>query len=431
MMELSKRELSSRVTLIAMQTDKFKTSMLGFTFLEPLSQKTVSENAILPALLRRGTQKHPDMLSMAAALDDLYGGAIEPMVRKKGETQCIGFIGSFLDEAYVHKEASVLESAIALMADLLLSPAGSGNGFVEAYLESEKGNLINRIRSRINDKQQYALYRLTKEMCQNEAYGMDKLGEEAQVNAITNASLWERYQTLLKTAPMLVYYCGSAPVERVETALRSTLAPLLSGEKAQAQAKTEYKAAGKQEPRYFKDNMDVMQGKLVMGFRLDRPYTAPKDAAVLQVFNAMYGGSTNAKLFLNVRERLSLCYYANSSVDKQKGILFVSSGIAFDQYEKAKDEILAQLDDCRKGKISDEELESARSFVTNNLRLTEDSQGRLEDFWLGQSVADCDDEPAAIRTAVEAVTKEEVQNVAKELWLDSVYFLQGKEARTP
>lgn len=427
MMELSKRELSPRVKLIAIQSDKFKTSMLGVTFLETLSQDTVSENAILPALLRRGTQKHPDMLSLSAALDNLYGGVIEPMVRKKGETQCIGFVGSFLDDTFVKGKTNVLDSAIALMAELLLSPAGNGTGFVEAYLESEKENLVNRIRSRINDKQQYAIYRLTSQMCENEAYGIDKLGEEAQVKEITNESLWKRYQSVLTTAPMLLYYCGSAPVERVETSLRAALAPLLTREEAQANPKVEYKTYEKQEPRYFKDAMDVMQGKLVLGFRLPAPQTAPKDTAVLQVFNAIYGGSSNSKLFLNVRERLSLCYYANSIVDKQKGIVFVSSGIAFDQYEKAKDEILAQLDDCRKGHISEEELESARSYVTNNLRLTEDAQGRLEDFWLGQSVADCDEEPAMIRTATEAVTKEDVQNLAKELWLDAVYFLQGKE----
>lgn len=431
MMELSKRELSSRVKLIAIQTDKFKTSMLGLTFLEPLSQKTASENAILPSLLRRGTQEHPDMLAMSAALDDLYGGVLEPMVRKKGETQCFGFVGSFLDDAYIQEETKVLESAIELMAELVLRPAGDGKGFQEAYLESEKENLIHRIRGRINDKQQYAVYRLTSQMCQNEAYGIDKYGEEAQVKEITNQSLWSHYETLLETAPILLYYCGSAPISRVETAMREALAPLLRGEGARSQKEGEPSSSKPQEPRYFTDNMDVMQGKLVLGFRLDGPKLAPKDAAVVQVFNALYGGSSNSKLFLNVRERLSLCYYASSNVDKQKGILLVSSGIAFDQYEKARDEILAQLDDCRKGNISEEELISARSFVMNNLRLTEDAQGRLEDFWLGQSVGGCNDDPAAVLSATESVTKEDVQNLAKNLWLDSVYFLQGKEGKTP
>lgn len=430
MMELSQRELLPGIRLTALQTNKFKTSMLAFTFLEPLSAKTAAENALLPAVLRRGCQRYPDMLSMAAALDDLYGCAIEPMVRQKGETQCIGFVGSFLDDCYIPEESNVLESAIELMAELLLKPAGEDGSFVPDYLESEKQNLASRIRSRINDKQQYAVYRLTKQMCAGEAYGVDKLGEVEDVEAITQEGLWARYQALLTSTPIQIYYCGSAPIARVETALKEALSDLPQGARTRKPVNVPTQAPTQNETRYFEDHMDVMQGKLVLGFRLDAPYTQPASAATVSIFNAIYGGSTNSKLFMNVRERLSLCYYANSMTDKHKGLLLVSSGIAFDQYEKAKDEILAQLDDCRKGRISPEELESARRFVINNLCLTADAQGRLEDFWLGQAVAGFDDPPSTLEKAAEAVTLEEIQNLAQKVQLDSVYFLQGKEGAT-
>jgi hypothetical protein len=176
MMEQSHRELMPGVKLTAVQTDKFKTCLLAISFLEPLSKETAAANALIPAVLRRGSKKHPDMTSMAAALDELYGGVIEPMVRKKGETQCIGFVGSFLDDAYIPEKFNVLQSAAQLMAELLFTPAGDEGRFLDEYLESEKENLLNRIRARINDKQQYAIYRLTSHRHRSRSYGRKKQG---------------------------------------------------------------------------------------------------------------------------------------------------------------------------------------------------------------------------------------------------------------
>lgn len=428
MMEQSHRELMPGVKLTAVQTDKFKTCLLAISFLEPLSKETAAANALIPAVLRRGSKKHPDMTSMAAALDELYGGVIEPMVRKKGETQCIGFVGSFLDDAYIPEKFNVLQSAAQLMAELLFTPAGDEGCFLDEYLESEKENLLNRIRARINDKQQYAMYRLTSQMCVSEAYGVDKLGEEEEAAAITGEALWTRYQTLLERTPIHIYYCGSAPAERVEAVMKEALSALPQGKRSKVEPKEEQQAPCQDGPRYFEDHMDVTQGKLTMGFRLDHPYLEPKDVAALLVFNAIFGGSTNSKLFMNVRERLSLCYYANTMVDKLKGVVLLSSGIAFEQYEKAKDEILAQLDDCRKGKIEPGELESAMRFVINNFRTTLDAQGRLEDFWLAQGVAQRSEGPEQLEKAVKAITLEDIKALAMKLKLDSVYFLEGKEA---
>lgn len=427
MMELRHSELMPGVKLTAVQTNKFKTCLLGITFMEPLSAETAAENALLPAVLRRGTQKHPDMNSMSAALDELYGGAVEPVIRKKGELQCIGFLGSFLDDAFIPEKFDMLQSASKFMAEMLLDPAGQAGAFEETYLQSEKTNQINRIRSRMNDKQQYAMHRLTRQMFSEEPYGVDKLGEEAAVAAITGESLWKRYETLLNTAPIQLYYCGSAPIERVEAAMKAALSKLPSGQRQSFANAEEQKNPKQQATRYFGDRMEVTQGKLTMGFRLDAPYVEPNNSAALLVFNAIFGGSTTSKLFMNVREKLSLCYYANSMVDKYKGVLFVSSGVAFDRYEQARDEIIAQLDDCRKGKIAQDEMEAARRFIVNNLRITMDAQGRLEEFWLGQAVAKRDDTIKELIDAVECVNLEDIKTVAQKLWLDSVYFLQGKE----
>ena len=427
-MEITHRALAPGVMLSTVRTTKFKTSLLGFSFLEPLTQETAAAGALIPSILRRGTREHPRMEDLSAALDDLYGGSIEPMVRKKGETQCVGFAGSFLDDAYALEPAQILEQAAALMGEMLLRPAGDGASFQEEFLESERQNLVNRIRGRINDKQQYALYRLIREMCVGEAYGIDKLGEEAEAAALTGEALFKRYQDMLETAPLQIYYCGSALADRVEAAVRSALTGLPNTKRKEIPGCESGIVPGEGAVRYLTESLDVTQGKLTMGFRLGESCTQVEQLAPMMIFNAVFGGSTNSKLFMNVRERLSLCYYASSMIDKQKGLLLVSSGVSFEKYEAARDEILAQLDDCRKGRISQGELESARRYVVNQLRTTLDAQGRLEDYWMGQGAAGLNFSPEELAEAVERTTGEQVQRAAVAWKLDSVYFLKGKEA---
>lgn len=426
MLPITERVLAPDIVLRAVQTKKFKTSMLGVTFLEPLREETASLNALLPKVLRRGTQAHPDMESLSAALDDLYGGGIEPIIRKKGEVQCVGFWGSFLDDAFVPEGSRILESAAGLFGEIILRPAGDGKSFVPAYVESEKANLIDKIRSEINDKLQYSLARLRGLMCQGEAYGIDKLGSEAQAQAITGEALYARYREMLETAPIYLYYCGSADIDRVETAFRKAFADLPQTQR-QPVPETISVAEPKGEVRRFADSMDVTQGKLTMGFRVGGGFRDMETVARFFLLNAIYGGSTNSKLFLNVREKLSLCYFASSSLAMNKGVMLVYSGVEFANFQKAENEILAQLEACQKGEITPEELESARRSVVGSLRSSLDTQGRLEEYWLNRFVTDTSYTPEELAAEIEKVTLAELVEAARKIRLDSVYTLRGKE----
>ncbi len=424
MMTFKQKEILPGVKLTAVQTSKFKTNFLSMTFLDPLVEDHAAMNALLPFVLRRGTQKYPDMMQVSAALDELYGGAIDPIVRKKGETQCIGFIASFLDDAYIPESSQVLEDGIALMAQFLFEPVLENGAFVSSCLESEKENLMDRISSRVNDKQQYAIYRLLSQMCDGEPYGLYRYGEVDAVRNITSNGLQKQYESLLQNTPIEIYYCGSATFERVESALQSALSGLPIGMR-----KSLPPTQGKKvdNVRYFTDHMDVLQGKLALGFRIDKPILSAREVSCMMVFNAIFGGSTTSKLFLNVRERLSLCYYASSGIDRHKGVMMVSSGIAFEQYENARDEILAQLEDCKQGQFSQEDLHAAKRFVANQQKTTLDSQNKLEEFWLGQAVSACTFGPEELESAIDGIVAEDVKHIAQQVQLDSVYFLQGKE----
>ena len=427
MTQVTQRELMPGVRLTAVQTHKFKSNQLSVTLLAPLAPETASANALLPYVLRRGTQAHPDLEALSAALDELYGGAIEPAVRKKGEAQCVGFVASFLDDAYAPEGAGILEGAAALLGDLLLRPVTEEGGFRKEYVEGERSNLVDRIQAQVNEKRSYSLLRLTQEMCAGEPYGVDRLGDEKSAAAITAEGLWERYQALLAHAPVELYYCGSADTDRVATALTAALDCLPRAEELEEPDHSVQENAAQDQPRLVTEAMDVTQGKLALGFRTGGACVWEEDYPALLVFNALYGGTPTSKLFLNVREKLSLCYFASSSLEKFKGIIVVSSGIEFANYEKAKAEILVQLDNCRTGAFEDWELEGARRAVVSAMRTAMDAQGRLEDYWLGQAVAGLAEPPKDLVDRVEAVTRDQVVAVAKKMELDTIYFLKGKE----
>lgn len=212
MIEVTRTQLLPGVHLTAVQTQKFKSSVLGMQFLLPLAREQAALHALLPMVLRRGTAEHPDMESLSAVLDELYGGSLEPTVRKKGETQCVGFVGSFLDDAYTLDGSAVLEPSAALLGELVLRPYTRDGAFCPDYTRQERENLVTRIRAQVNDKRQYAQVRVVAEMCAGEPFGVDKLGDEASAAAITPQKLWDCYQQVLRTAPIEFYYCGSAPL---------------------------------------------------------------------------------------------------------------------------------------------------------------------------------------------------------------------------
>ena len=424
---IRRTQLMPGVFLTSVHTNKFKSSLLSVTLLTPLSAQTATVNALIPSLLRRGSQAHPDMQSLSAALDEMYGGSIEPVVRKKGETQCVGFVGSFLDDAYSLDHSGILPRAAELMGELLLRPYTVDGAFCPDYTRQEKANLADRIRAEVNDKRQYAVNRVVEEMCNREPYAVGRMGREADVEAITPQSAWAQYVSLLAHSRVELYYCGSAQESEVCAILQKAFRDLPREGGYDLQETVVVPAA--QSVRQVSERMDVAQGKLTMGFRTGGVTAASEEYPALVLCNALFGGTTTAKLFLNVREKLSLCYYASSSLQKFKGLMVVSSGVEFSNKERAENEILAQLDACRHSQFEPWEVDGARRYTVSSLLTVPDSQGRQEDWWLGQAILGLDPThtPQALADQIEAVTLEQAVAMAQRLSLDTVYFLTGKE----
>jgi len=409
------------VYLTYLPARKFKTSLISAQFVTPLRKETAAAYALLPAVLRRGTVTYPDMGVMAAHLDQMYGARIDYTIRKKGENQCVGFVASLIDDSYALGGEKLLEPVAALLGELICDPVTKHGRFVPAYFDSEKTNLIDAIRSLINDKREYADSRLLREMCAGEPYGIPRLGDEPSVEKLQPKKLYALYKELISTARLELFYSGSASQKRVEQAMLSAFSTLPRDVVQEIAIPQEHVA--RTEVLRIEDEMDVTQGKLGMGFSC-----GSDDTAALLMGNTLFGGSSNSKLFLNVREKLSLCYYASSLYHRQKGLITVSSGIEFENFQKAYDEIMAQLDAVRTGDLEDWELEGAKSTLLNAYASMGDSQGKLENFYLGQAATGQSETPEELAKQVLDVTPERIFRAMDSVQLDTVYFLRGKEA---
>ena len=422
-MEYSRTEIRPGVWLTHLREDKFKTACFSVSLLSQLNRETASMNALIPFVLRRGTASFPDMEALSARMEELYGTVVEPIIRRIGEIQCSGFYASFPEDDFLPKGEGVLKDTIELTLDLLLSPVTRGGLLLPAYVESERDKLLDLISSRMNNKRSYAVLRCIEEMCCCEDFAVSRYGDEESCRSINYKKLSRHYRILLQTSPIELFYCGHASLRDVKALLRDHLSTLPRGE-IDTEIGTEIRMnALEAEPRSTVEEMDVAQANLVIGWRLGECMDDP-DFAALYVFNDLFGGSTGSKLFLNVREKLSLCYYASSIIDIRKGLLLVSSGIQLTNLDAAKAEIFAQLDAVCRGDFSEDDLRTAKAGVISDLRSIPDSQGALESFYLSQAVAGADYSPTDLAELVNEVTAEQVIDIAKSVECDQIYLLK-------
>ena len=425
-MERSCKSLADGVELAVCQSEQFKTGLLSVTLAVPLAQRTATAYALAPEVLFRGSRNYPDMERLSAAADQLYGAVIGPGVRQRGESQCVSFLCSFIDDRYALDGTALLEPAAQLLGEVLLDPATEGGVFCKDYVAGEGANLADEINARVNDKRGWSIFRLTQEMCAGEAYALDKLGDAQQAVALGPQELWGHYQRLLEGARVIFYYGGSAEPDRVEQAVRRSFASLIRDRNTHLPCQVVARPG--QGVRRVEEGMDVTQGKLAMGFRTGGVTMGTPDYPALLVCNALYGGTAHSKLFRNVRERMSLCYFVSSMLDAVKGLMVVSSGVEFAQFDRAEQAILEQLEAVRRGDFDQAEHQAAVRSVVNALLSRRDSQGQMEQDCVTQLLAVGGwTAPEELAAAVERVSPQQVAHVAGQIGLDTVYRLTEKE----
>ena len=307
MQQVTRKKLGAGINLTCVTTPKFKRAVLRAMLVLPLGGEDAALRACLPQVLRRGTARLNDMQAFGTALDELYGERIEGAVRKEGENLCVGFLSDCIDEAYVPGGEGLTAGVIALLTDLLYDPYLQDGLFCAAYVEGERGNLIDRIAALRNDPRSWAPRRLNEIMCENEAYGRSALGTIEQAEHITPETLYAAYRRALDEAQIELFYCGTMEPDEVE---RLFLATPLARPRTQTlyQPHTVVQAQPAGAVREVIEDEQVTQGKLSLGFRTGGASLIEGEPAAYWMFQTIYGGSTSAKLFLNVREKKSLCY---------------------------------------------------------------------------------------------------------------------------
>lgn len=416
-------EILPGVYLTAVQSDKFKTGCFSLNLLRPMKKEEAAANALIPSVLLRGSETCPDIASISAKLDELYGASIGTLVRKKGEVQLVGFYCDYVQDEYV--DEPVFAPVMAFLAELLLNPRLENGAFPEAVVDSEKLNLENAMLSRINDKRTYAASQLIRTMCAGQPYGIPRIGEPDDLKNITAKSLYAHYRDLLATSRVELFYMGSLSPAAVTKVLQTVLAELPRAEVFVPVGTTPAPAARPVQEKT--ERLDVTQGKLSLGFFTDITAKDPRYPALV-LAATVFGGGATSKLFTNVREKMSLCYYASASFEKFKGVLSVSSGVEFSKLETAKTEILRQLEACKAGDITDDELESARGYLVSDLKIAMDSPGRLDDYYMGQILLEQDGTMEDLASAIARVTKQEAADAIQALRLDTIYALEGVTA---
>ena len=416
-------EILPGVYLTAVQSDKFKTGCFSLNLLRPMKKEEAAANALIPSVLLRGSETCPDIASISAKLDELYGASVGTLVRKKGEVQLVGFYCDYVQDEYV--DEPVFAPLMAFLAELLLNPRLENGAFPEAVVDSEKLNLENAMLSRINDKRTYAASQLIRTMCAGQPYGIPRIGEPDDLKNITAKSLYAHYRDLLATSRVELFYMGSLSPAAVTKVLQTVLAELPRAEVFVPVGTTPAPAARPVQEKT--ERLDVTQGKLSLGFFTDITAKDPRYPALV-LAATVFGGGATSKLFTNVREKMSLCYYASASFEKFKGVLSVSSGVEFSKLETAKTEILRQLEACKAGDITDDELESARGYLVSDLKIAMDSPGRLDDYYMGQILLEQDGTMQDLTSAIARVTKQEAAEAIQALRLDTIYALEGVTA---
>ena len=379
------------------------------------------KNALLSAVLLRGTRQHPDLRSITQRLDDLYGAAVSTLVRRVGDYQTVGLYCGFMDDRFALPGDAVLEPLVDFVREILLDCPLEDGGFLPAFVEGEKKNLIATIESERNDKRAYSMGKLLKLMCREDTFGLPRLGEPEQVASIDPRDLYAHYRRILATSPIQIFYVGSARPETVAQLVK----PLFS------QIPREVESLAPQTPFHMCEASDeveileVSQGKLCMGFTT--PITnRMQEFPAMQVMNTLFGAGMTSKLFMNIREKLSLCYSIGSGYYGTKGIVTVCAGIDFDRETQTRQEILRQLDACKKGEITLEELNAAKEALLSSLRATHDSPSAIEGYYATAALSGMGLSPEQYMAAVEAVTMEQVVAAANTVQLHSTYFLKGE-----
>ncbi len=391
MSDLKRVDLGNNINLTLIKTSKFKTNLVSVYIQRELDREDVTKNALLPSVITSGSNKYPTLREISHKLDSLYGASLLSNAGKRSEKQILEFKILGINDKFIDED--IFKDMIEFLNEIINNPFIEDEGFKEEYLNLEKQNLRDKIKAAIND-----------------------------IYSITAVDLYNHYKNILKTSPIDIVVEGNFDedfvVESIKQNFKFERGEIIEIPRGEFSKKVD-------EVKIVEEKMDITQGKLVMGYRANVDYMDNDKYYSLVVGNSVFGGGAHSKLFNNVREKESLCYYVYSSVEKYKSIMFVSSGIEAQNYEKAVKIIKEQLEDLKNGKITDQEISNSKSALINSAKSVTDNIGGMSEFSFAQSFAKTNSTVEDLIKSIEKVTVDDIVNAVKDIELDTVYFLRN------
>lgn len=418
MKNLKTLEIGKNVKLTLIPESKFKTNLISVYIQRKLDRNEVTKNALLPGILKSGCNKYKTLGQLTDREEELYGSYLHAGASKRGESQVLGFSILSVNEKYLDEK--ILGQCIEFLNEIINNPLVIDGGFNEEYLNIEKEILKDSIMSIINDKGNYAMKRTNEIMFEGEPYSINGKGYIEDLDTIDRVSLYEHYKEVLKTSPIEIMIEGefeeSEVVELIKEKFQFDRGNIIDIPKEEYYEEV-YKV------KEVKENMDIAQGKLVMGYRCNVDYLDEEKYYSLLLGSRILGGGADSKLFINVREKESLCYTIYSTIQKSKSTMMVCSGIEAQNYEKTVNLVKEQVQKLKDGDITESEISNAKIAFINSLNSLNDEIGRISDFYFSQSISKNKSDLDQIKNMINKSTKEDIVEAVKNIELDTIYFL--------
>lgn len=420
-MNYTKKEIKKGIKLHILSTDKFKTNLVAIFLTTKLKKETVTANALISAVLRRGNHNLKTQEEISKQLEDLYGASFDCGIDKTGDNQVLKFYIETVNDAFLpQSNENILKKSIENILDIIFNPLLENNTFKKEYVEQEKNNMKQRIEGRIDNKRRYALDRCIEEMYKGKPFGLYRFGYVEDLNNINEVNLYESYKQLIAQCKIDIFVSGNINGE-VENIITENQNVKRLEEREPIYNKESEKNTVKQGEKI--ETMDVMQGKLVVG--LDVNSQNEDEKYNVMIYNTILGGSANSKIFQNVREKANLAYEASSRYFKYKDNIFVNCGIEISNYEKALNLIKEQLKDMQNGDFTEEEVENAKKAIISSIKTIDDEQDTSITYYFGQEMSGNQKSVDDYIERIEKINKEDVIQVANKVEINTIYFLRN------
>lgn len=420
-MKDKKIEIKQGISFHQIQTNKFKTNLFAIFLTVPLNRETVTKNALITAILRRGSKNLPSQEQISKKLEEMYGAGFDCGIEKSGDYHTIKFYLELINDQYLPKKEDLSSKAIELLLSIAFNPYTENNAFKEEYVEQEKENLKQIIEGKIDNKGSYALERCLEEMYKNKPYGLYKYGYIEDLEKITAKELYKYYLEMIQICKIDIFASGELQENTKQIIKENEEIKKLQERKFEIQIDDQKEEII--EPKVINESMDVTQGKLVIG--LDILLNKENLSYITMVYNTILGVGANSKLFQNVREKASLAYTCGSNYIKRKQIIVVRAGIEIENYNKALEIINTQLENMKNGKFTDEDIQSAKNLIFATINNIEEEQDTEISYYFGQELAKKDVTIEEYKNKIEQVTKEQIQEVANSIKTNTIYFLKN------